>query len=75
MKQEQIQSQTKDELAFSIITEKFNNEYTELYDSLYYYMEAYIKGYRMDIELFRDEVENYLNIRSHTDIVNYILKL
>jgi hypothetical protein len=29
----------------------------------------------MDRELFRDEVENYLDIRSHSDIVNYILNL
>ena len=73
MKQEQ--SGTKDEIAFSIITEKFNNEYTELYDALYYYMETHIKGYIMDRELFRDEVENYLDIRSHSDILDYILKL
>lgn len=72
MKQELTNNE---ETAFSIISEKFNKEYNELYDSLYYYVLTYIEKDSVENELFRDEVENYLNIRSHKDIINYILRL
>ena len=47
-------------------------EYNELYDILYHYMNAFIDEC-FDIILFRDEFENVTGISSHEEIVDYIL--
>lgn len=47
-------------------------EYYEIADALYSYMKAYKEGYMFDAGIFEDEIENYLGIRGHENIVNYI---
>ena len=65
-------SRTDDMLALQVTKEK--KDFDELYDTLYNYMETYIQGNNFDVCLFRDEIENYLGIRDHEDIIKYILK-
>ena len=69
-------NQSKEELAYILIYKRFNNtdDYDELCDALYHYMEAYLKGFNFDVSMFADEIENLADIRNHTDIINYILK-
>ena len=67
--------ESKEMLAFKHVKEKFENDYNELHDSLYYYMLTYLEGKRMDNCLFKDEVENLVGVRKHEDILNYILNL
>lgn len=50
-------------------------DYNELYESLYYYMLTYIDDCLIDNYMFRDEIENLIGIRSHEDIIDYILNL
>lgn len=68
------QNNSRDVLAFELVTKKYDNEYDELYDSLYNYMKSYIEGYVFDTGLFRDEIENLIGIRKHEDIINYIIE-
>jgi hypothetical protein len=63
---------TDDMLALQVTKEK--RHFDELYDTLYNYMKVYMEGNNFDICLFRDEIENYLGIRDHEDIIKYILK-
>jgi hypothetical protein len=67
------QYNSRDVLAFELITKKYNNDYDELYDSLYNYMKSYIEGYTFDTSLFRDEIENLIGIRKHEEIIKYII--
>lgn len=67
------QYNSRDVLAFELITKKYNNEYDELCDSLYNYMKSYIEGYIFDIGLFKDEIENLIGIRKHEEIIQYII--
>jgi hypothetical protein len=68
------QYNSRDVLAFELITKKYNNQYDELYDSLYNYMKSYIEWYTFDTSLFRDEIENLIGIRDYDDIVKYVLE-
>ena len=66
----------KEELvAFKIIKEKKAKEYNELYDSLYYYILTYLEDDMTENYLFKDEIENYIGLREHEEIINYILNL
>lgn len=47
-------------------------DYNELVDVLYHYMESYITGRIFDVGLFRDECENLIGIRDHEDIIEII---
>ena len=52
----------------------FTNSYNELYDSLFYYMKVYVEHGIQEIFL-RDEIENYIGLTDHMDIVNYIMSI
>lgn len=65
---------TREIEAFNYVKDKFENEYDELYDALYYYMLTYLEDKKMDNYLFKDEIENLIGIRAHEDIIEYILK-
>ena len=65
---------TREIEAFNYVKDKFENEYDELYDALYYYMLTYLEDKKMDNYLFKDEIENLIGIRKHEDIIEYILK-
>ena len=47
-------------------------EYNELVDILFHYMEAYVNGWWMDAGLFQDECENLIGIRKHEDMIEII---
>ena len=47
-------------------------DYSELYDVLFHYMNAYMEDDN-EMILFRDECENLIGIKQHEDIVKYIL--
>lgn len=65
---------TKDMLAHKLSYRKYMNDYDELSDSMFHYMNAYINNTTLDTELFRDEIENLLGIREHKDIIEFIIK-
>lgn len=65
---------SKDITAHKLSYKKYMNDYDELSDSMFHYMNAYIKGISLDMELFKDEIENLLGIREHKDIIEFIIK-
>lgn len=65
---------TKDILAYKLIYKKYMNDYDELSDSMFHYMDAYLNNIGLDTQLFKDEIENLLGIREHKDIIEYIIK-
>lgn len=64
---------SRDVMAFGKVKFLYEKmEYSEEYDVLYHYMNSFIKE-EPDIIFFRDEIENLLGIKSHTDIIKYII--
>ena len=66
----------RETLAYNIIRKRFTSEdeYDELCDSLYQYMDSYMNGYMFDAGMFMDEVENLIGIRGHEVVIDYIIK-
>ena len=60
--------------AFRKITLKYQNNYNELYDSLYHYMKSYYNDNFISSYDYIDEIENLIGIREHDEIINYINK-
>lgn len=50
----------------------YEEDYDELIDDLYHYMNAYINDIRLDIIMCADCIENLLGIREHEEIISYI---
>lgn len=64
---------SRDVMAFGKVKFLYEKmEYTETYDVLYHYMNSFIKE-ESDIILFRDEIENLLGLKSHADIIKFII--
>ena len=61
-----------DKDSYIFIKKIYEEEYNELYDSLYYYMLTYLEDDKMENYLFRDEIENYTGLREHVEIIRYI---
>ena len=64
---------SKEAIAFVLVYKKYNNDYNELVDSMFQYMNAHLNNILFDKELFRDEIENLIGIRKHKDIIKYIM--
>jgi hypothetical protein len=65
---------SKDAIAFTLAYKKYKNDYNELADSMFQYMNSHVNNILFDKELFRDEIENLIGIRKHKEIINYIIK-
>lgn len=65
---------SKDAIAFTLVYKQYKNDYNELADSMFQYMNAHVNNILFDKELFRDEIENLIGIRKHKEIINYIIK-
>jgi len=66
----------KDDVYYYLAIKKLyeTEEYNELYDVLYNYMDAYLYGSKMEAYMLKDECENLIGIREHEDIINEIKK-
>lgn len=64
---------TKDKQAYQQIKEELTKEYDELTESIFLYMESYIKGNMLETQMFMDEIENIIGISDHNVLINYIL--
>lgn len=62
-------------LAFQRIRNLYNLDYNEAYDILYHYMLTYLNGPEADNYMFMCEAEAVLGLRTHDDIVDYILNM
>jgi hypothetical protein len=66
----------KDVAAYVLAKHMYENEeYDELWDELYHYMDAYLNHpHSIDVVIFADFIENLINIRKHEDILEVIFK-
>lgn len=65
----------KEEELLFLLKKELEKEYNELYDAVYNYLIVYMhnKTHILDIILYKDEIENLIGIREHTNIINYVL--
>lgn len=65
----------KEEELLFLLKKELEKEYNELYDAVYNYLIVYMhdKTHTLDIILYKDEIENLIGIREHTNIINYVL--
>lgn len=71
-----ISFKNEEQIAFERLEELYLNGemYNETIDAIYNYLKSIKCGYTFDVGLFVDEIENYLGIRNHKDIMEYIYK-
>ena len=62
-------------LAYQRIKALYNMDYNEAYDILYHYMLTYLNDEEADNYLFLEEARAVLGLKSHDDIVDYILNM
>lgn len=63
----------RDIQAFAKIRLKYTEEYDELTESMFQYMNSYINGNKIEAIMFLDEIENITGINKHDDVVDFIL--
>jgi hypothetical protein len=66
----------KDVAAYVLAKHMCNSEeYDELWDELYHYMDAYLSNpHSVEVIIFADLVENLIGVRKHEDILEVIFK-
>ena len=64
---------TREQQAYLQAKEEYMMTYDELSESVFRYMELYIKGNRFEAQMIMDEIENIIGISDHNDLINYIM--
>lgn len=63
------------ETMYETLKYEMENNYTEITDILFNYIESYINQKWFDVGLFADECENITGLRNHDEILELIKKL